>query len=73
MRLPEAQRRQRESIENWAVGTKPLVRSESRCFLEADNPGDYVALGADDSDKAGLEHLLDGALRMLPSIARRVG
>lgn len=56
------------------MGNKPLVRSESGCFLNMSNDTDYVALGvAQRSDQSGLESLAELALRTFPSVRRLVG
>jgi hypothetical protein len=70
--LPQAQRGHRQSVENWVIGNKPLVRSESACFLGSLVDEDYVALRADEPDTAGLEALLEIALKAFPSIAKYV-
>nr|RBQ91818.1 hypothetical protein FVER53263_12493 [Fusarium verticillioides] len=71
LQLPEPQRAQRQNVENWVLGNKPLVRSESGCFLNMSNDTDYVALGvAQRSDRSGLETLAELALRTFPSVRR---
>jgi hypothetical protein len=70
--LPQAEPRHRQSVENWINGNKPLVRSESACFLEGLNDEDYVALRAHEPDTAGLEVLLETLLKAFPKIARHV-
>jgi len=70
--LPQAQRGHRRSVENWFNGNKPLVRSESSCFLGSLEDEDYVALRADESESAGLEALLEITLKAFPSVARLV-
>jgi hypothetical protein len=73
LRLPEAHSRQRQSVENWVLGNKPLVRSESAPFLNMSTDADYVALGiAEKSDRSGLELMLEMVLRAFPRLARRV-
>jgi arginine deiminase len=73
LQLPEPQRAQRQNVENWVLGNKPLVRSESGCFLNMSNDTDYVALGvAQRSDRSGLETLAELALRTFPSVRRLV-
>lgn len=70
--LPQSEPRHRQSVENWINGNKPLVRSESACFLERLNDEDYIALGVDEPDTAGLEALLETSLKAFPKIARHV-
>ncbi|KAG5765768.1 hypothetical protein H9Q72_006170 [Fusarium xylarioides] len=71
LQLPEPQRAQRQNVENWVLGNKPLVRSESGCFLNMSSDTDYVALGvAQRSDRSGLETLAELALRTFPSVRR---
>ncbi|KAI1174285.1 hypothetical protein F4777DRAFT_580102 [Nemania sp. FL0916] len=72
LQLPEARTRQRQSVKNWFLGNKPLVRSESKCFLNADIDRDYVSLGMVESDRAGLEALFDAAINVFPSFARKL-
>lgn len=72
LRLPEAHRAQRQSVENWYVGNKPLVRSESACYVNCTRGHDYVALTPRDTDRAGLEKLVDLTMRTCPNVARRV-
>ncbi|KAF4943879.1 hypothetical protein FGADI_13095 [Fusarium gaditjirri] len=72
LRLPEAQPGQRQNVENWVLGNKPLVRSESTCFLNMSTDTDYIALGVPDkSDRSALESTLELMLRTFPSIGRR--
>jgi hypothetical protein len=70
--LPKAQTKHRQSVENWIDGNKPLVRSESACFLGSLADDDYVALKVDETDWAGLESLLEVALKTFPKIAKQV-
>ncbi|KAF5012412.1 hypothetical protein FDECE_1541 [Fusarium decemcellulare] len=71
LRLPEAQCGQRQNVENWVLGNRPLVRSESACFLNMSIETDYVALGvAEKSDRSGLETMLELVLRTFPSLRR---
>ncbi len=72
LRLPEAQKNQRQSVENWVLGNKPLVRSESTCFLDNAMTKDRVVLGRDQSDQSGLETLLESALRAFPGTSSQV-
>ena len=72
LQLPEAQTGQLQSVQNWVLGNKPLVRSESLCFIETLSARDHIALGRDKSDRAGLEVLVDLAAKSFPGIARRV-
>lgn len=67
--LPQAPVKHRKSIRNWVNGTKPLVRSESLCFLEGFHEDDFVALNAGDSDEGALEALFYWLLRALPKIS----
>ena len=71
--LPQAESKNRRSVENWFNGNKPLVRSESGCFMGGLEDEDYVALKAGQTDSAGLEDLLDIAVKAFPRIARYVG
>lgn len=70
LRLPEAQHMQCQSVHNWVVGNKPLVRSESSCYLACLESEDYVVLGQDESEKAGMESLIDVMMKSLPAVAR---
>jgi hypothetical protein len=72
LRLPEAQVRQRQSVYNWFTGNKPLVCSESACYLNCLESDDYVVLGANEHDKAGMEALLDLVVKNFPGLANRV-
>ena len=72
LRLPEPQARQRESVNNWFAGNKPLVRSESACYQDCLQNVDYVILGTDDSDKAGIEAFVDMVVKNFPDLANRV-
>lgn len=70
--LPEAHATQKQNVENWYVGNKPLVRSESNCYMDCNRDNDYIALATRDTDRAGLETLLDTTIKAFPSVARQV-
>jgi hypothetical protein len=70
--LPGVRRKHCRSLYNWVNGNKPLVKSESTSFLEACTIDDYVALNAEDSDRAGFELLFDYAVQSCPPLARYV-
>ncbi|KAM0798368.1 hypothetical protein BDR22DRAFT_809198 [Usnea florida] len=70
LRLPEAHDTQKQNVENWCVGNKPLVRSESACYVDCTRGQDYVALMPKDTDRAGLETLVDLTMRTCPNVAR---
>ncbi|KAF2829601.1 hypothetical protein CC86DRAFT_464136 [Ophiobolus disseminans] len=70
--LPKASTRHRRSVYNWFNGNKPIVRSESRCFVDAIHDDDYVAVHGDDADRAGLEALFDHLVRAWPRLARTI-
>ena len=72
LRLPEAHQTQKQNVENWYLGNKPLVRSESGCYMNCTRGHDYIALTAKDTDRAGLETLVDIAMKAFPNVARRV-
>jgi hypothetical protein len=73
LRLPEAQQTQLQNVENWVLGNKPLVRSESGCFLNMSIDTDYVALGvAERNDRSGLEAVVESILKTFPSVGRLV-
>lgn len=72
LRLPEAHRTQKQNVENWYMGNKPLVRSESACYVNCTRGHDYVALTPKDTDRAGLETLVDLTMRTCPKVARHV-
>jgi len=66
MLLPEPQSKHRQSIARWVFGNKPLVRSESACFLANLQDSDFVALSPPEDDNAVLEDALDWALKRFP-------
>ncbi|RBR26062.1 uncharacterized protein FIESC28_01090 [Fusarium coffeatum] len=71
LRLPEAHEAQRQNVENWFAGNKPLVRSESACFLNMSVETDYVALGVSERcDRSRLEKVLEWGLRTFPRVGR---
>jgi hypothetical protein len=71
LRLPEAHETQRQNVENWFMGNKPLVRSESSCFLNMSIDTDYVSLGVSEkNDRSNLEAMLESGLRTFPRIAK---
>ncbi|MCJ1460960.1 hypothetical protein MMC28_011342 [Mycoblastus sanguinarius] len=70
LRLPEAHRTQKQNVENWYMGNKPLVRSESAFYMNCTRGHDYVALTPKDTDRAGLETLVDLTMRTFPNVAR---
>lgn len=72
LRLPEAHDKQRHSVENWFIGNKPLVRSESSCYMNCTGDKDYVALTTKDTDRAGLDALLDTVVKTFPKVAKHV-
>ena len=51
LRLPEAHKTQKQNVKNWYMGNKPLVRSESGCYMNCTCGHDYIALTAKDTDK----------------------
>ncbi|CAG8978972.1 hypothetical protein HYALB_00012255 [Hymenoscyphus albidus] len=71
LRLPEVQVRQHQSVYNWFIGNKPLVRSESACYLNCLEGDEYVILGTNEHDKAGMEALLDLVVQNFPGLANR--
>ena len=72
LRLPEAHKAQKQNVENWYMGNKPLVRSESACYMDCTRGHDYIALTAKDTDRAGLETLVDIMMKAFPNVARHV-
>lgn len=72
LRLSEAQHKQRQSVYNWFMGNKPVVRSESSCYMACLGHEDYVIPGMDQSEKAGMESLIDVVVRRLPAVAKQV-
>ena len=72
LRLPEALKMQKQSVKHWYVGNKPLVRSESGCYMNCTHDQDYLALTAKAAERAGLETLVDVAMKMFPNVARHV-
>jgi hypothetical protein len=73
--LPPAQPQHRQSITHWVQRYKPLVRSESSCFLVADlrQQDDFVALGTGaGADRGGIEALLELLLKAWPRLAKLV-
>ena len=72
LRLPEAHKTQKQNVENWCVGNKPLVRSESACYVDCTRGRDYIAVAAKDTDRAGLETLVDATMKAFPNVARHV-
>ena len=72
LRLPEAHRTQKQNVENWFTGNKPLVQSESACYINLARVHDYIALTPKGTDRAGLESLVDFTMRTCPSFARHV-
>ena len=72
LRLPEAHKTQRQNVENWCLGNKPLVRSESGCYMNCTSGHEYIAIGAKDTDMAGLETLVDITMKAFPNLAKHV-
>ncbi|KAI1083597.1 hypothetical protein F5B20DRAFT_527675 [Whalleya microplaca] len=72
LRLPEARERHCQSVYNWVDGNKPLVRSESACYLGCLEHEDYIVLGFDESDKAGMESLIDVIAKKFPAVTNHV-
>ena len=72
LRLPEAHKMQKQNVENWYLGNKPLVRSESGCYMNCNRGHDYIALTAKETDRAGLETLVDITMKAFPRVARHV-
>jgi hypothetical protein len=70
--LPQASHKNRQSVMNWLSGTKPLVRSGSVCFTNGLEDDDYVALGINEVENAGLETLVEAFLRKFPRLAGHV-
>ncbi|KAG9231492.1 hypothetical protein BJ875DRAFT_506648 [Amylocarpus encephaloides] len=67
--LPRARKRHRRSVHNWVDGNKPVVRSESASPMAAPIAKDYIALHAEDSDRAGFERFLDRVVQSCPRLA----
>ncbi|KAK0701330.1 hypothetical protein B0H67DRAFT_595851 [Lasiosphaeris hirsuta] len=67
--LPEPQARHRQSIAHWVYGNKPLVRSESACFLGSLQDNDFLTLSPPEDDHAILEEVLDWALKTFPRLS----
>ncbi|TVY87796.1 hypothetical protein LAWI1_G005850 [Lachnellula willkommii] len=70
--LPQAQTQHRQSLEDWVNGNKPLVRSESTCFVGSLKDEDYVTLRPDEPDTAGLEALLEMSLKAFPKLFKHI-
>lgn len=51
---------------------KPLVRSESGCYLESLHEDDFLNLGPNETEHGGLESLLDTLLRRFPALSNLV-
>jgi hypothetical protein len=71
--LPRARKRHRRSVHNWVNGNKPVVRSESASLIAAPSAKDYIALHAEDSDRAGFELFFDRVVQSYPRLASYVG
>jgi hypothetical protein len=50
LQLPLASASDKESVRDWVLGEKPLVRSESQIFLENEDESDIVALQPSDNN-----------------------
>lgn len=72
MCLPEAQTKHRRSLAHWVDGNKPLVRSESACFIGSLNDNDFVILSPPEEDQAVPEAALDWALKTFPRLSALV-
>ena len=72
VQLPEAHQAQKQNVKNWYAGNKPLVRSESVCYMDCTRGHDHVAFTAKDTDRAGLQTLVDITIKAFPNIARHV-
>ncbi|KAI1503802.1 hypothetical protein F5X99DRAFT_90301 [Biscogniauxia marginata] len=68
--LPSTPRRHRQSIQNWIFGNKPLVRSESTCYLDDSEDDGFVTIGPEDTDRAIPETILDIGLKTFPRISK---
>lgn len=66
LQLSDAKNQHLNSIKNWIDGNKPIVRSESDWVLHLLSSDDFIALKASDGGEAGLENLLDRALKKWP-------
>jgi hypothetical protein len=72
LQLSDAKKQHLNSIKNWMDGNKPVVRSESDWVLHLLSSNDFIALKASDSGEAGLENLLDRALKRWPCFFSKV-
>ena len=70
--LPQATPRNRQSVKNWIEGNKPLVRSESICFLENSGDNDFVAPRGDTGDEGLLEALIEVLGSHVPGLMKYV-
>lgn len=64
----------RQSICNWVNGQKPLVRSESKVFLEADKQEDFMIMQPSDqnSGKRVMEKVFGAAVKYRPEVFQKV-
>jgi hypothetical protein len=72
LQLSDAKTQHLDSIKNWVDGNKPVVSSESECFAQIHSSNDFIALRASDSGEAGLDSLLDRALKKWPRFFSKV-
>ncbi|KAF8848260.1 hypothetical protein BDZ45DRAFT_290779 [Acephala macrosclerotiorum] len=67
--IPEAEPNQRRNVKNWVHGTKPLVKSESACFIENLEDKEFITLKPDGADNGILESLLELGIRKFPKVS----
>jgi hypothetical protein len=72
LRLSDAKKQHLNSIKNCMDGNKPVVQSESDCVSHLLNSDDFMALKASENGEAGLENLLDRALKKWPHFFSKV-
>jgi hypothetical protein len=70
--LVEAESQHQGSVKNWMDGTKPIVRSEASWVMQLLESDDFVALKSKETDKAGLESLLERILKKWPRLFSKV-
>lgn len=72
LELPDAKMQHRESVKHWFDGNKPIVRSESEWLSNCLEIDDYFSFKPHNHDTAGVEYLLESAMKRWPHRFQKV-
>ncbi|KAF2735736.1 hypothetical protein EJ04DRAFT_542850 [Polyplosphaeria fusca] len=67
-KISRAECQHQQSVKNWMDGNKPVVRSEADWVSHLLYSDDFMALQCNDSDKAGLEAVIETILKKWPAL-----